>query len=243
MTPADATGPTARGHFIVIEGPEGAGKSTQLTLLKARLQRLGREPLLTREPGGTRAGEAMRRVLLDPDLDIAPLSEFLLYSAARAQHVLEVISPALAKGQNVISDRFTGASVAYQGHGRGLDLQLIQELNDRATSGLKPDRTLLLDFDARRGLERAAARAAYDRLEAAGLEFHERTRHGFLEQARNDPTWVVINADADADSVAEAVWRATSDLLAPDATHENKAQRTDAAQTSPETSTGKADPQ
>ncbi|MFA5550099.1 MAG: dTMP kinase [Trueperaceae bacterium] len=206
----------ARGRFIVFEGPEGAGKSTQIARLKARLESLGRRPLLTREPGGTQAGEAMRRVLLDPDLQIAPLAEFLLYSAARSQHVHEVIAPALAAGQDVISDRFTGASVAYQGYGRGLDLQLIFELNAKATGGLKPDRTLLLDLDPGRGLARAAARAAQDRLESAGLEFHQRTRAGFLEQARTDPTWVVINADPDEETVADSVWRAVADLLVAD---------------------------
>jgi len=161
-------------------------------------------------------------VLLDPDLEIAPLAEFLLYSAARSQHVHEVIAPALAQGQDVISDRFTGASVAYQGYGRGLDLELIHELNNKATGGLKPGRTLLPDLDARRGLERAAARAAQDRLESAGLEFHQRTRAGYLDQARNDPTWVVIDADADEETVAESVWRAIEDLLAPrqEARHE-----------------------
>ena len=206
----------ARGRFIVFEGPEGAGKSTQIARLKARLESLGRRPLLTREPGGTQAGEAMRRVLLDPDLQIAPLAEFLLYSAARSQHVHEVIAPALAAGQDVISDRFTGASVAYQGYGRGLDLQLIFELNAKVTGGLKPDRTLLLDLDPGRGLARAAARAAQDRLESAGLEFHQRTRAGFLEQARTDPTWVVINADPDEETVADSVWRAVADLLVAD---------------------------
>lgn len=206
---------TARGRFLVFEGPEGAGKSTQILRLKQRLEASGRRPLLTREPGGTPAGEAMRSVLLDPSLQIAPLAEFLLYSAARAQHVQEVIAPALARGQDVISDRFTGASVAYQGYGRGLDLGLIRQLNATATGGLKPDRTLLLDLEPSRGLERVAARAAQDRLEAAGLDFHLRTRDGFLEQARSDDTWVVIDADADEDTVAAAVWRALEDLLDP----------------------------
>ncbi len=212
--PAGAEGPT-RGRFLVFEGPEGAGKSTQLARLKARLEGLGRRPLLTREPGGTPAGEAIRKVLLDPDLNIAPLAEFLLYSAARSQHVHDVIAPALGQGQDVISDRFAGASVAYQGYGRGLDLQLIHDLNAKATDGLRPDRTLLLDLDPLRGLERAAARAAKDRLELAGLDFHQRTRAGFLEQARNDPSWVVIDADADEESVAAAVWSAVEDLMTP----------------------------
>jgi dTMP kinase len=211
MTPA----PPGRGRFVVIEGPEGAGKSTQLARLQARLAAVGRAPLLTREPGGTKAGEAMRHVLLDPQLHIEPLAEFLLYSAARAQHVQEVIAPALAQGRDVISDRYTGASVAYQGHGRGLDLQLVSQLNEVATGGLKPERTVLLDLAPAAGLARAAARASYDRLEAAGLSFHERARQGYLQQAAADPTWVLIDASEDEEQVANALWRAVHDLLAP----------------------------
>lgn len=205
----------ARGRFIVIEGPEGAGKSTQLTRLRERLAALGRSPLFTREPGGTKAGEAVRNVLLDPGLDIDPLAEFLLYSAARAQHVQEVIAPALAQGRDVISDRYTGASVAYQGHGRGLDLKLVNQLNGVATGGLTPDRTVLLDLAPQAGLARAAARSSYDRLEAAGLTFHERARQGYLRQAEQDPSWVVIDASADEESVANEVWNALRDLLTP----------------------------
>lgn len=203
----------ARGRFLVFEGPEGAGKSTQIARLKGRLEALGRRPLLTREPGGTPAGEAIRKVLLDPGHEIEPLAEFLLYSAARAQHVNDVIRPALEQGTDVISDRFTGASVAYQGYGRGLDLDLVYTLNATATGGLRPDRTLLLDLEPGRGLARATARAAKDRLELAGLDFHQRTREGFLQQASADPTWVVINADADEESVAASVWAAVEDLI------------------------------
>lgn len=204
-----------RGRFVVFEGPEGAGKSTQIGRLTQRLAALGRRPLLTREPGGTPAAEAMRDVLLDPRLEIAPLAEFLLFSAARVQHVAEVIAPTLAAGRDVISDRFTGASVAYQGYGRGLDLELIAELNGRATGGLTPDRTVLLDLDPEAGLGRAAARATHDRLEADGLEFHRRVRDGFLAQARDDASWVVVDASGDEDTVAAAIWEAVGDLLAP----------------------------
>lgn len=202
-----------RGLFLVFEGPEGAGKSTQISRLAERLAAVGRDVLLTREPGGTRAGDAIRDVLLDPDQVIYPLTEFLLYSASRAQLVAEVIRPALEAGRDVVSDRFTAASVAYQGYGRGLDLDLVNELNDRVTGGLRPDLTVLLDIEPEAGLRRAGARSRQDRLEAAGLPFHERVRRGYLEQAAADPSWLVVDATAPQDDVAEAVWAGVSRLL------------------------------
>ncbi|MFO7546683.1 MAG: dTMP kinase [Trueperaceae bacterium] len=201
------------GRFIVFEGPEGSGKSTQISRLAERLRSLGRDPLLTREPGGTPAGEAVRSVLLDPRYHIAPLAEFLLYAACRAQHVEDVIAPALAAGRDVVSDRFGGASVAYQGYGRGLDLELIHDVNLRATAGLRPDLTLLLDLDPADGLRRAEARAGHDRLEAESLAFHLRVREGFLEQARHDRTWQVIDASGSEETVAAAVWETVATLL------------------------------
>jgi len=132
----------SRGKFVVFEGPEGAGKSTQLALLRGRLTAAGRDPVFTREPGGTPTGDAIRSVVLDPQLRVDPLTEFLLYSAGRAQHVADVIAPALAAGRDVVSDRFTAASVAYQGYGRGLELQLVERLNLRVTNGLTPDLTV-----------------------------------------------------------------------------------------------------
>lgn len=203
-----------RGLFLVFEGPEGAGKSTQIARLAERLRAAGRDVVLTREPGGTRAGDAVRQVLLDPAQVIHPLTEFLLYSASRAQHVSEVIAPALEAGRDVVSDRFTGASVAYQGYGRGLDLGFVEELNDRVTGGLKPDLTVLLDIEPAAGLQRAGARSEQDRLEAAGLPFHERVRRGYLVQAEADPSWLVIDAQAPEDVVANAVWAGVSRLLA-----------------------------
>src|SRR5690606_34622131 len=136
-----------RGMFIVVEGPEGAGKSTRIARLAARLADLGRHPLLTREPGGTPTGDAVREILLDPVREITPLAEFLLYSASRAQLVQDVVIPALQAGHDVICDRYTSASVAYQGYGRGLDLALIDDLNRRVTAGLVPDLTVLLDIE------------------------------------------------------------------------------------------------
>lgn len=204
----------ARGLFIAFEGPEGAGKSTQVARLAERLTALGRPPVLTREPGGTRAGDAIRAVLLDPGQRIFPLTEFLLYSASRAQLVAEVIRPALEAGRDVVTDRFAGASVAYQGYGRGLDLGLVSQVTAHVTGGLRPDLTVLLDIDPAAGLSRAEARSDHDRLEAAGLPFHQQVREGYLKQAEGDPTWLVVDAAQPADEVTRRVWDGVSALLA-----------------------------
>ncbi len=207
---------SARGRFIVFEGPEGAGKSTQIARLAERLRTLGIEPLQTREPGGTPMGDRVREVLLDPDLRVDPLAEFLLYAAGRAQHVAEVIAPALAAGGVVLSDRFSAASVAYQGHGRGLDLEWVGDVNARAVQGCAPDRVVLLDLDPAVGLARVAARGRPDRLEAADLAFHQRARAGFVAQADADPDrWRRLDADQGADALADAVWNAVADLVQP----------------------------
>lgn len=203
-----------RGLFVVFEGPEGAGKSTQIAVLAERLRDLGRDVVFTREPGGTKAGDAVRKILLDKDQVIFPLAEFLLYSASRAQLVSEVILPALAAGKDVVSDRYAGASVAYQGHGRGLDLALVRHLNEHATAGLAPDLTVLLDIDPEEGLRRAGARSARDRLEAAGLDFHRRVRTGFLAQADADPTWLLVDASQPQEAVASRVWSSVERLMA-----------------------------
>ncbi len=200
--------PSVPGFFIVFEGPEGAGKSTQIRHLVACLREVGYAPVMTKEPGGTPAAEAVRKVILNPDLTIGPLSEFLLYSASRAQHVEEVIRPALETGKLLISDRFYGASVAYQGYGRGLELDFIQTLTERATGGLKPDLTLLLDVDPREGLARVAARGNADRLERSDLSFHERVREGFLAQAEADSIWVIMDAGQREEALAADIWRA-----------------------------------
>ena len=202
------------GLFVAFEGPEGGGKSTQIRSLGQRLQAAGLDPLLTREPGGTPAGEAIREVVLDPRFEVAPLTEFLLYSASRAQHVSEVLTPALQAGRVVVSDRFSGASIAYQGYGRGLDLAFVRDLSATATGGLKPDLTVLLDIDPAEGLQRIASRGNSDRLERADLDFHRRVRRGFLEQARTDSTWLVLDATAEEDELGELIWQRIAPLLA-----------------------------
>ena len=162
-------------------------------------------------------GDRVREVLLDPDLRVDPLAEFLLYAAGRAQHVSEVIAPALVAGRVVLSDRFAAASVAYQGHGRGLDLEWVTDVNARAVQGCVPDRVVLLDLDPAVGLARVAARGRPDRLEAADLAFHRRARAGFVAQADADPSrWRRLDADQDADALADAVWHAVADLVAPE---------------------------
>lgn len=212
------SGARRRGRFVVFEGPEGAGKSTQIERLAARLRALGVDPLLTREPGGTPMGDRVRTVLLDPDLRVDATAEFLLYAAARAQHVAEVIGPALTEGRAVLSDRFAAASVAYQGYGRGLDLAWVADVNDRTVAGFVPDRVVLLDLEPEVGLARAAARGRPDRLEAADLAFHRRSRQGFLAQAAADPSrWRRLEADQGVDGLAEAIWTAVADLFEPGA--------------------------
>ena len=204
----------AEGLFVVFEGPEGSGKSTQIELLSRRLSAMGTLPLLTREPGGTPAGDAIRRVLLDVSLDIEPLTEFLLLAASRAQHTRDVIRPALEAGRLVICDRYTGASVAYQGYGRGLAPAVIGNVNELATGGLKPHLTVLLDIEPAQGLLRVLERGERDRLESADIEFHRRVREGFLRQAEQDDTWVVFDALLPERELAARIWSVVEKRLA-----------------------------
>jgi dTMP kinase len=218
------------GRFIVFEGVEGAGKSTQLNRLQRWLTesgwvdvlskdlKSGTPPIwITREPGGTILGKQLRQLLLDSALTAAEglpdVTELLLYAADRAQHVHAALRPALTEGTLVLCDRYTDSTVAYQGYGRGLALPLIQQLNAIATGGLKSDLTLWLDLDVREGLSRARARQAdgtalqgTDRMEATELTFHERVQQGFAALAQAEPQRIVrVEASGSEDQVAEQV--------------------------------------
>jgi len=211
----DWTGTSGPGRFLVLEGIEGSGKSTQMTTVEAELQAAGFTVTMTREPGGTALGERLRGLLLDPDLPgMCPDAELLLMFAARAQHLADVVRPALGEGRWVVSDRFTDASFAYQGAGRGLGMQRVAVLEDWVQGALRPDCVILLDIDPVTGMERAVQRGRRDRMEREALEFFERARAAYLERARQDPgRYCVIDADADVDTVAERVREAVRGLL------------------------------
>jgi dTMP kinase len=206
------------GFFITFEGIEGCGKTTQLRLLKERLQASGEQVTATREPGGCPIADQMRAILLDAgNSAITPLSELLLYAAARAQHVQEIIVPALARGEIVLCDRFTDATVSYQGHGRGLDLDTISQLNRLATGGVEPKLTLLIDCPVEIGLGRALARieagsgAREERFELESRLFHERVRQGYLSLVAAFPgRFVVIDGSGDVAQTERLVNEALS---------------------------------
>lgn len=186
------------GLFITFEGGEGAGKTTQLQALGTHLRATGRDAVETRDPGGTPIGKQIRSLLLDPAYgETAAVTELFLYEASRAQLVHEVIRPALAAGRIVLCDRFTDSTVAYQGHGRGLDLELIARLNTLAADGLRPDLTFLLDLEPEIGLTRAAQRVTlrperHDRIEGEVLGFHQRVRAGYRAIAAAEPDRVIL---------------------------------------------------
>ncbi len=172
--------------LIVLEGAEGAGKTTQLALLATRLRAAGSEVLTLREPGGTPLGDSIRGVLLDPERDIVPGAEALLFLASRAQLVQTEIDPALARGVVVLMDRFFLSTYAYQIDGRGLDERLVRSANELATGGLVPDLTLVLEIPAAEGLARASERSGHDRIEGSGEEFHSRVEKAFERFGHGD---------------------------------------------------------
>jgi len=192
--------------FITFEGIEGCGKSTQAQRLA---DRLGSRAVVTREPGGTAIGRAVREVLLDPaSRGMAPVTELLLYFSDRAQHMVEVVRPALAQGRIVVCDRHVESSLAYQGYGRGLPLHAIRALAELATGGVRPDAIVLFDVPVELGLARARKRGAQDRLEAEPSEFHERVRAGYEALLAQEPErWLRVDGRGSADAVFESLWR------------------------------------
>ncbi|MFA5142790.1 MAG: dTMP kinase [Candidatus Omnitrophota bacterium] len=181
-----------RGIFITFEGPEGCGKSTHARALYKFLRSRLYKCVLTREPGGTRCGEEVRRILLHSDgVEISDMAELFLFEAARAEIVEEVIRPALAKGNIVICDRFGDATVSYQGYAGGIDIAAIESVNKIATGGLEPDITVLLDIDTMTGLKRAKAKGV-DRMERKAFAYHDRVRRGYLKLAKRHPRRIKI---------------------------------------------------
>jgi dTMP kinase len=195
--------------FITFEGPEGAGKSLQVRLLADRLRAAGRVVLETREPGGTALGDQLRHLLLvRDDLKTGARAEALMMCAARAQLVQTVILPALERKEVVVCDRFADSTLAYQGYGRGVDLDQLRAVLDFATAGLEPDMTILLDLPVAAGLARKEAQAAWTRFEAETLAFHERIREGYLALAAAGPDrWVCLEAHKPPDQIAHEVWQ------------------------------------
>jgi dTMP kinase len=204
------------GLLLTLEGGEGAGKSTALAAIEAKLRREGIDVTTTREPGGTPMGEAVRRIVLDPDFTpLCAESELLLMFAARAQHVRQTIEPALACGRWVVSDRYTDASYAYQGGGRGLPRSAIAALERLAVRDSRPRRTWLLDLPVEQGLTRAAARSDADRMERESLAFFERVRAAYRAEAVLDPArFVLIDATQPTSAVVAAIERDLEGLIA-----------------------------
>ncbi len=210
-----------KGVFVTFEGIEGSGKSTQIGLLADHLTASGRPVTLTREPGGTPIGDQVRKILLDPaSKGLDPVAELLLYAASRAQHLREVVLPALEKGRVVLCDRFSDATLAYQGHGRGLDIDMIRALDRIVTGGRRPDLTILLDIGAAAGLARARGRNSSRQLEHEGrfeneeAAFHRRVREGYLALAKEQPErFRVVDASRSPAEVGQEIREIVDDML------------------------------
>ena len=202
-----------RGLFITFEGIEGSGKSTLINNVAAALRKSGLDPIVTREPGGTSLGVALRKVLLSPDMGvIEPKAELMMFAADRAQHVSELILPALEKGKIVLCDRYSDATVAYQGYGRGLPLDVIKVVDMKARDGAVPDLTVLLDLPVERGLSRVRKRndlskdISESRIDEEETAFHQRVRDGYLAMARIEPArFLVLDAMIDPEHLTDLV--------------------------------------
>jgi dTMP kinase len=208
MTPT----PTA-GFFITLEGPEGSGKSTHASRLAEYLRSKGRDVLLTREPGGTSIGDQIRAILNDhANAAMHPRAETLLFCSSRAQLVSQMIRPHLARGGTVVCDRYSDSTLAYQGYGHGLDLEVLRSIIDFASDHLAPDLTLLLDLPVEVGLaRRRRSDSDWNRLDALEVDFHGRVRNGYLELAKMEPSrWIRINAEKDEETVWGEIRKAVS---------------------------------
>ena len=225
------------GIFITLEGGEGAGKTTQAQLLRRRLEQSGHKVVVTREPGGTHLSEEIRRIILRPsaelrpnppasgtssDPDVAsrssllPEAEVLLFLAARAQLVAEVIRPTLERGGIVICDRYSDSTLAYQGYGRGLDIEAVAAADKLATGGLRPDLSVLLELPVEVGLARKTANAEWDSIGQESREFHERVHAGFRQLVAREPgRWLVVDATLPAEVIGERIWERVAPLVRP----------------------------
>ncbi|WP_417300035.1 dTMP kinase [Ellagibacter isourolithinifaciens] len=209
-------GDSPRGVFVTFEGGDGVGKSTHIRYVANELRRAGREVVCLREPGGTGIGESLRAMVLDPDNgEISSEAELLMYEAARAQLVCEVIRPALERGAVVLCDRFSDSTIAYQAYGRGLPLDFVRRANSFATGGIVPDRTILLVLgNTRKSLARATGAGAGDRMEQAGEVFHSRVNRAFLKLAKRDPKRIrIVRSSSSRKATAAAVAAELVDIL------------------------------
>ena len=195
------------GLFVVFEGADGTGKSTQVGAVSAKLRAAGHDVVVTREPGGSVVAEKLRDVVLDPAHEINPITEALIFAAARADHIAKTIAPALAAGQIVISDRFVGSSIAYQSAGRGLSQETIVDINTHATNGLTPDVTVVLDLDESVATRRRVARAeTTDRMESAPDGFQDAVRASFLAQAQAAPQrHLIVDASQSPEAITDEI--------------------------------------
>lgn len=193
-----------QGLFITFEGPDGCGKTTQMKLLAEYLEKKGEEVVLTREPGGKGLGEKVREILLNYDGEVSDRCESFLFLADRAQNIDIIVNPAVKAGKIVLCDRHIDSTVAYQGYGRGLDIERINMLNDLATNGKKPDLTFVFDVDVETSMKRVGKEK--DRMESAGIDFHNRVRQGYLELAKQEPNRIkVIDATKSIEEIHDEV--------------------------------------
>ena len=201
-----------KGLFITFEGADGCGKTTQMKLLNEYLKNSGKETLITREPGAKGLGEKLREILLNYDGEVSSVCESFLFLADRAQNIDTIIEPAICEGKIVLCDRHIDSTVAYQGYGRGLDIERINMLNSIATSAKKPDLTFVFDIDVETSMKRVGKEK--DRMESAGIDFHNRVRKGYLELAKQEPERIkVIDASKSVEKIHEEVVKIVENLI------------------------------